>query len=101
MTMKTRDWFRRLLVVLPFSVLLSAGAMAQDFDAIQITTTSVRDGIYMLQGSGGNIGLSIGEDGTFIIDDQFAPLTGKITAAIADLTDQPVTFVVNSHFHYD
>ncbi|MBT8146291.1 MAG: MBL fold metallo-hydrolase [Gammaproteobacteria bacterium] len=101
MTFRISDWVCRLPALLASTVLLSTGAVAQDFDAIQISTTPVRDGIYMLQGSGGNIGLSIGEDGTFIIDDQFAPLTEKITAAIAELTDQPVTFVVNSHFHYD
>lgn len=83
-------------------LLLAPGILsAQDFDAIQITTVPVRDGIYMLQGSGGNIGVSTGDDGTMIVDDQFAPLTGKITAAIADLTEHPVNFVVNSHFHYD
>ena len=74
---------------------------AQDFDAIQITAIEVTDNIYMLQGSGGNIGVSIGEDGTFIVDDQFAPLTDKIVAAIAELTSAPVDFVVNTHFHYD
>jgi glyoxylase-like metal-dependent hydrolase (beta-lactamase superfamily II) len=74
---------------------------AQDFDSIEIQTTRVTDGIYMLQGSGGNIGVSIGDDGTFIVDDQFAPLTDKIVAAIAQLTDNPVDFVVNSHWHYD
>lgn len=74
---------------------------AQDFSSVEITTTPVRDGIYMLQGSGGNIGVSIGGDGTIIIDDQFGPLTDKIVAAIAELTDTPVTFVMNSHFHYD
>lgn len=82
-------------------LILPLQAISQDFDAVQITSTPVRDGIYMLQGSGGNIGVSIGDDGTMIVDDQFAPLTGKITAAIAELTDKPVTFVVNSHFHYD
>ncbi len=61
----------------------------------------MRDNIYMLQGSGGNIGVSIGNDGTLIVDDQFAPLTNKIAAAIAELTDRPVNIVVNSHFHYD
>lgn len=76
-------------------------ASAQDFDRIQITTIPVTDNIYMLQGSGGNIGVSIGDDGTFIVDDQFAPLTDKIVAAIAQLTDKPVDFVVNSHWHYD
>ncbi len=74
---------------------------AQDFDNIQITTIPVTENIYVLQGSGGNIGVSIGDDGTFIVDDQYAPLTDKIVAAIAELTDHPVDFVVNSHFHYD
>jgi len=75
--------------------------VAQDFSAIEITTIPVRDNIYMLQGSGGNIGVSIGEDGVIIIDDQFGPLTQKIESAIAELSDKPVTFVMNSHFHYD
>jgi len=74
---------------------------AQNFDDVQITTIPVTENIYVLQGSGGNIGVSIGDDGTLIIDNQFAPLTDKIVAAIAELTDNPVDFVVNSHFHYD
>lgn len=84
-------------------MLLAAPALvsAQDFDQIQIRTFPVADGVYMLQGSGGNIGVSIGEDGTFIVDDQFAPLTDKIVAAIAELTSSPVSFVANTHFHYD
>lgn len=87
---------------LPLALLVSSFQVrSQDFDAVQITTVPVRDGIYMLQGSGGNIGVSVGDDGTMIVDDQFAPLTGRINAAIRALTDMPVTFVVNSHFHYD
>lgn len=82
-------------------VLLPALAVAQDFSTVQITTVPVRDGIYMLQGSGGNIGVSVGEDGVIIVDDQFGPLTQKIEAAIAEISDKPVTFVMNSHFHYD
>ena len=74
---------------------------AQNFDDIQIQTTRVTESIYMLQGSGGNIAVSIGDDGTFIVDDQYAPLTDKIVAAIAALTDHPVDFVINSHWHYD
>lgn len=93
----TRFTFSSVLFLLLAPVI----GWAQDFDAIQITTVPVRDGIYMLQGSGGNIGVSTGEDGTMIVDDQFAPLTGKISAAIAELTEHPVNFVVNSHFHYD
>lgn len=84
------------------SVLLAAvTAQAQDFDNIEISATPVRDNVYMLQGSGGNIGVVIGDDGTMIVDDQFAPLTDKIAAAIDDLGGQSVTFVVNTHFHYD
>ncbi len=74
---------------------------AQNFDNVQIRTLQVTESIYVLQGSGGNIGVSIGDDGTFIVDDQFAPLTDKIVAALAELTDKPVEFVVNSHWHYD
>ncbi len=88
------------LTLLAFLV-LPLVAVAQDFNEIEITTTPVRDGIYMLQGSGGNIGVSIGDDGVIIVDDQFGPLTMKIQAAIAELSDKPVTFVMNSHFHYD
>ena len=76
-------------------------ASAQNFDDVQIQTTRITESIYLLQGSGGNVAVSIGDDGTFIVDDQFAPLTDKIVAAIAELTDHPVDFVVNSHWHYD
>lgn len=77
-------------------------ALAQrNFDNVQIEATQVADNIYMLTGSGGNIGVIFGEDGTFIIDDQFAPLTDKITAKIAELTDKPVKFVLNTHWHGD
>ncbi len=72
-----------------------------DFDAIEIRTTSLGGGVYMLMGSGGNIGLSVGEDGAFIVDDQFAPLTEKIKAAIAEVTDRPVEWVLNTHWHGD
>ena len=57
---------------------LPAPLTAQDFDAVQIRAQSLGNGIYMLMGQGGNIGLSVGEDGVFIVDDQFAPLTDKI-----------------------
>lgn len=81
--------------------LLPGLLLAQDFDSVQITTVPVRDNIYMLQGSGGNIGVSVGNDGALIVDDQFAPLTEKIQNAIGELTPNPVEYVVNTHFHYD
>ncbi len=72
-----------------------------DFSKVMIKTTSLGDGIYMLTGAGGNMGLCIGDDGVFLIDDQYAPLTEKILAAIAALTDKPVSFVFNTHYHGD
>ena len=83
------------------AVLSSSVAAQGRFDNVQIETVKVSDNIYMLVGSGGNIGLSIGEDGAFMIDDQFAPLTEKILAAVRTLTDQPVRFLVNTHWHGD
>ena len=77
------------------------GVCAQDVDDVQIQTERITDGVYMLVGQGGNIGLSVGEDGAFVIDDQFAPLTDKILAAIAAVTDEPVRFVFNTHWHGD
>ncbi|MFC4633983.1 MBL fold metallo-hydrolase [Dokdonia ponticola] len=71
------------------------------FDNVEITIEPVSDNIYMLQGAGGNIGISVGDDGVFMIDDQFAPLSEKITNAIKTISDKPVTFLVNTHFHGD
>lgn len=71
------------------------------FDKVKITVSQVTEHIYMLQGAGGNIGVSTGEDGVFMIDDQFAPLSKKITTAIKTITDQPLSFLVNTHFHGD
>ncbi len=78
-----------------------ASSQAPDFDTVEIKTTKVVDNIYMLEGFGGNIGVSIGVDGVFLIDDQFAPLAPKIRAAVTALSDQPVDYVVNTHWHGD
>ena len=92
---------RHPALVIASLLMLPAGMAGQDFDDVQISTIQVAPSIYMLQGSGGNIGVSIGDDGALIVDDQFAPLTDKIVTAIAELTDQPVEYVINTHFHYD
>lgn len=68
---------------------------------VTIETTQLSKSVYMLKGQGGNIGLSVGEDGVFVIDDQFAPLTPKILEAIKKLSDQPIKYVANTHFHGD
>ncbi len=92
---------RFLLVVVVALWSLGAHAQQQDFDAVKIETAKVAEGFYMLTGSGGNIGVSVGDDGVIIIDDQFAPLTPKITAAIRALSDKPLRFVLNTHWHFD
>jgi glyoxylase-like metal-dependent hydrolase (beta-lactamase superfamily II) len=92
---------RKTLIAL--SALLAFGAHAQqrNFDAVQIKTTQVAAGIYMLEGEGGNIGVSSGEDGVYLIDDQFAPLTPKIVAAVKAISDKPIRFLMNTHWHGD
>jgi cyclase len=87
-------------------MLLSSATWAQqdqDFSKVEIKVTKVSGNIYMLEGAGGNIGASVGEDGIVIVDDQFAPLADKIQAALKNLgiTDKTVRFVINTHYHGD
>ncbi len=71
------------------------------FDKVKIETQKLSDHVYMLTGAGGNIGVSVGDDGVFVIDDQFAPLTSKIEATIKTLSDKPIKYVANTHYHGD
>jgi cyclase len=89
--------------VLGIGVALAAGTAfaQQDFSKVEVTSQKVAEGVYMLQGAGGNIGVSVGADGVFLIDDQYAPLTPKIKAAVAALSDKPIRFVLNTHWHGD
>ena len=79
----------------------SYNVYAQDENNVTIKTTKLTDSIYMLEGSGGNILVSVGQDGVFMVDDQFAPLTVKIKDAISKITDKPIKFVINTHWHPD
>jgi cyclase len=94
---------RSSLNLIPVLLLLAAGvALAQqDFSKVQITATKVGGTVYMLEGAGGNIGVSVGEDGIVLVDDQFAPLAPKIREALKGITDKPIKFVLNTHFHGD
>ncbi|NNM35201.1 MAG: MBL fold metallo-hydrolase [Gemmatimonadetes bacterium] len=76
-------------------------AQQRDWSAVEIETIPLEDDLFMLVGSGGNIGLSVGDDGAFVVDDQFAPLTEKILAAIGEVTTEPVRWVLNTHWHGD
>jgi glyoxylase-like metal-dependent hydrolase (beta-lactamase superfamily II) len=94
----------RLLIhvlALAIAVAVPAAAQQQDFSKVEIKAEKVAEGLYMLTGAGGNIGLSVGKSGSLVIDDQFAPLTEKILAAIKAITPDPVRFVVNTHWHFD
>ncbi|HKD70991.1 MAG TPA: MBL fold metallo-hydrolase [Candidatus Acidoferrum sp.] len=102
-----KNALRAATVTLVLAVLLALGTSVegqnQDFSKVQIKVTKVSGNIYMLEGEGGNIAASVGEDGIVIVDDQFAPLAEKIQGALKDLkvTDKPVRFVINTHYHGD
>jgi cyclase len=78
-----------------------AAAQQRDFSKVEIKVTKVAGAVYLLEGAGGNIGASIGEDGVAIVDDQFAPLADKIRAALKTVTDKPLRFIINTHYHFD
>jgi glyoxylase-like metal-dependent hydrolase (beta-lactamase superfamily II) len=73
----------------------------QDFSQAQITVSKVAGNVYMLEGWGGNVGVSIGDDGIVIVDDQFEPLADKIRAALRSISDKPLRFIINTHLHFD
>lgn len=91
--------------ILSLTLLLVFAAVAQaqqpDFSKVQIKATKVAGNVYMLEGSGGNIGVSVGDDGLLIVDDQFAPLADKIRAALKSLADKKLRFILNTHWHGD
>lgn len=76
-------------------------AQNPDFSKVEIKVQKVSGTVYMLEGLGGNIGASVGEDGIVVIDDEFLPLADKIEAALKGITDKPVKFVINTHYHGD
>ena len=104
--MKTRSTLTRLglLVGIPAILLSVAAARAQqqvDWDAVEIATHHVRGTVHYVSGRGGNIGLSVGDDGVLMVDDQFAPLTDRILEAIGGISDGDIRFVINTHVHGD
>ncbi|UTW55516.1 MBL fold metallo-hydrolase [Kordiimonas sp. SCSIO 12610] len=94
---------KKVLSSLAAATILTGTAFSQDdrFAGVEVTAEHVRGNIHVLFGAGGNIGVSLGEDGVYIVDDQFAPLSDKIRAAIKGLSDKPIKYVINTHFHGD
>jgi len=91
----------RNLIIVIILFALSQTVIAQNFDSVNIKTTKVAGSVYMLEGSGGNIGVLVGNDDVILVDDQFAPLSEKIKKAIASISDKPIKFIINTHFHGD
>ena len=94
--------FAALAVAGLVTVAGSASAQGQiDFSKVEIKTTKVTNNFYTLEGAGGMIGVLAGPDGVFMVDGQYAPLTQKIVAAIKQISNQPIRFMVNTHVHPD
>ncbi len=86
------------LFVLLFTISIHA---QQDLSQVQIKATKVAGNVYMLEGAGGNIGVSVGDDGILIVDDQYAPVADKIRAALKGIADKKLRFILNTHWHGD
>ena len=96
--------YRRLIALAALSLAsLAASGQEQDISKVEVKVTPVASGLYLLEGAGGNIAASIGADGSVLVDDEFAPLADKITAALASIgaTTKPVRFIFLTHYHFD
>ncbi|QDP00721.1 MBL fold metallo-hydrolase [Thalassotalea sp. PS06] len=93
---------KKLSILLLLSGMLSLPAQAaQDFSDVSIIADKVAGDVYMLQGAGGNIGVLATDEGLLLVDDQFEPLAEKIETAMKEIKDQPLKYVVNTHYHGD
>jgi cyclase len=96
------DFMKFAAAAFAISISIATPVFAQqDFSKVEIKAEQLAPGVAVLFGAGGNIGVSYGEDGTILIDDQYAPLTAKIQAAVSGLGAAPVKFLVNTHWHGD
>jgi cyclase len=80
---------------------VAARAQGPDFEKVQVRTEKLAEGVHVLMGAGGNVEVSSGPDGVFLVDDEYAPLTAKVKAAVAALSDRPIRFILNTHWHPD
>ena len=95
---------RSLLLALAAAVAVAISASAQgqpDFSKVEIKTTKISDNFYTLDGQGGRIGVLAGPDGILMVDCEFAPLSDKIVAAVRQISDKPIRFLINTHVHGD
>ena len=92
---------KKFLLLIVLSLFAVTATAQTDFSKVQIKATKVAGNVYMLEGAGGNIGVSVGDDGILIVDDQFAPLADKIRAALKGVADKKLRFILNTHWHGD
>jgi glyoxylase-like metal-dependent hydrolase (beta-lactamase superfamily II) len=92
---------RRPYLALATLLFATAAFAQQDWSSVEVKAQKVAGSVHMLTGAGGNIGVSVGDDGIVLIDDQYAPLAPKIEAALKTITDRPVRFILNTHYHGD
>ena len=94
----------RVLLGIVATVCVVTIAQAQqqiDFNKVEIKTTKIADDFYTLEGQGGTISVLTGSDGVLLVDSQFAPLTDKLVAAIKNISDKPIRFLIDTHVHGD
>lgn len=101
MIIQSRGGSLALVFCMCLAAAVTSVTAQRDFSDVKIVTHHVAGGIYMLEGAGGNIGVSAGEDGLLIVDDQFAPLADRIKAALSDLDKGDLAFILNTHYHGD
>lgn len=97
----TKSVSRTIFLFVLLTMLVQTSSGQEDWDAVEMTVHPVSGNVSYIEGRGGNIGLFHGADGVFLIDDQYAPLTDKIVAAIRTVSQEPIRFLVNTHLHPD
>ena len=92
---------RYSVLAVALTMFTAMAAQAQDFENATITTTDLGNGLYVMAGVGGNMLASVGDDGVLLIDTEYPQMADKVKAAVADISEQPVTHVLNTHWHFD
>ena len=87
--------------LLSLMLLIPGMPLLAQFEDVSITRTHVGGAVHMLEGRGGNLAVMTGPDGVLMVDEQYAPLTEKILAAVREIDPGPVRFVINTHWHFD
>jgi len=88
-------------LLLSVLLIVSINSLSAQDKPVEFSTFQLSDSVYMLKGRGGNVGISTGEDGLFIIDDQVKPVTAELLKAVRKISNKPIRIVVNTHYHAD